>query len=132
MVRKRKHKGETGEELAEALDALDVVHGAIIKNAIEADIAALGEDDLASPDNDDLPESAFHVGEMNEGPERGGGVVLDTRLTVTLDDDQAEALIFKLMRMVRQGEELELELDGRLVIGAAAAKDFRRALKEGA
>jgi hypothetical protein len=58
--------------------------------------------------------------------------VLDTRLTVTLDDDQAEALIFKLMRMVRQGEELELELDGRLVIGAAAAKDFRRALKEGA
>lgn len=134
MVRKRKTKDDAPESLAEALDALDQVHQAIIKMAIDSDLSPAAEDTLTSPENDDLPPSHFDVGEMNAGPERGGGIVLDTRLTLTLDDEQGEALIFALMRNVREGGdgEVSIELDGRFVIGSAAAKDFRRALREGA
>jgi hypothetical protein len=133
MARKRKTKDDAPESLAEALDALDAVHGAIVKMALHADITPAAQDALTSPDNDDLPLSSFDVGEMDTGPERGGGVVLDTRIELRLDDEQAEAMIFALARSVREGGDLiALELDGRLVIGAAAAKDFRRALREGA
>lgn len=123
------------EALAEALDGLDQVHGAIVKMAIEAELSPAADDLLVQDDNDDLPESRFDVGQMNAGPERGGGVVLDTRLTLTLDDEQAEAIAFSLMRSIRNEDEehpIVLELDGRFVIGTAAAKDFRRALREGA
>lgn len=133
MVRKRKTKdNETSDALAEALDGLDAVHTAIVKMALDADISPVEEDELTSVENDDLPGSTFTVGDMNSGPERGGGVVLDTRVTLELDSDQAEAIVFALMRQIRNGDdELELMLDGRFVIGAAAAKDFRRALREG-
>ncbi len=129
---RRKPKDDASESLAEALDDLDKLHASIIKMALDADTSPIAENELTSDKNDDLPESRFDVGDMNAGPERGGGVVLDTRLTLTVDDDLAEALLFALMRKIREGGDLvELELDGRFVIGSAAAKDFRAALKSG-
>ncbi|MGH2997673.1 MAG: hypothetical protein ACRDNM_00075 [Gaiellaceae bacterium] len=129
---KRKKKNEEVDALGTALDALDDVHASIIALAEAGGIVHETENELATGDGDDLPESSFVVGDDTTGPERGGGIVLDTRLSLSVSAEQAEALVFVLMREIRAGGEyVEVELDGRLLIGAGAARDFRRALKEG-
>lgn len=129
----RKPKSKEPEALATALGALDDLHQAVITLALEHDIEHLAEDELTSEENDDLPPSTFRVSDMRAGPERGGGVALDTRMMLTLDDEQAEALLFAIMRKLRAGDELvEVELDGRMLIAGGAARDLRRTLKEGA
>lgn len=129
---KRKKNVEV-DALGTALDALDECHAAIIALAQAADLHPTTENELSTVDGDDLPTSSFVVGDDASGPERGGGVVLDTRLTLSVSVEQAEALLFVLMHEIRAaGEDVEIELDGRLLVGAGAARDFRRALKEGA
>src|SRR3974377_2331549 len=119
MPRKRTDRDDAAPLFEAVLDAVDTLHVAVVKFGGATEIEPSHE--LTSDDVDDLPESRFLVGDEETGPERGGGLVLDTRLSLSLDPEQAETLLFELARAVREGgKEISLPLDGRLVIGRDA------------
>jgi hypothetical protein len=127
MPRKKRTSNAAGELLAKALDAVDDVHRAIVDLAGEAELEPV-ESGLTTDAGGDYPTAYFSV-DGDEAPERGG-VAFDTRLTLALDEEQAEALAFELLRAIREEGDIEIEVDGRFLLSRKAAPDLRRALRE--
>lgn len=132
MPRHRKDDDEKHETLFEAFDHLDAAHVALIRYAEEQGIEHEAEDELTGDDGDEFPSAAFWVGGKKIRPARGE-VVVDARLTLKLSNDQVEALMFELTRRMREGragdDTVEVDLDGRLLIGEEAVGDLREALR---
>lgn len=125
MSQKKKYEAEAVYQ--DALEHLDEVHGKIVDLAARAGVKfdAL---ELKSPEGDELPASQFIV-EGDESPERGG-IAFDTRLGLCLTREQAEVLLAELARSLREEEsEIELEIDGRLLIKRSDARDVLEGLE---
>lgn len=125
MSQKKKYEAEAVYQ--DAMDRLDEVHGALVDLAARAGVKfdAL---ELKSVEGDELPPSQFVVA-GDEPPERGG-LAFDTRLGLCLTREQAESLLAELVRAMREEEsEIELELDGRMLIKRSDARDVLEGLE---
>jgi hypothetical protein len=111
----------------EALEFLDGLHGSIVDFAELSGVEP--REPLVRDEGAKLPRSTF-VAEGDEDPERGG-IAFDTRMALALTHEQAEALSFELLRALREEDkEIELDIDGRLMLKRSAAADVRRALED--
>jgi hypothetical protein len=73
----------------------------------------------------------FEVGDAAAALPKGYEVALDSRLTLSMSAEQAEALAFVLLRLVRDGDDdVTVELDGRALFDRASARDLADALGE--
>jgi hypothetical protein len=131
MTRRSKKDDPDVTTLEGGLDALDHVHAAILALGTAAGLEHADEAGLTTAAGDRRPLASLIVGDEDEADPERGGMALDVRLTLSLDAEQAEALAFQLLREVRDvagsKEELEIDVDGRLLLPALAARDVKRA-----
>lgn len=112
------------DDLQEALDSLDALHASVLALA-----GAEHEDEHELATDEDLPHVVLDVGTFKARPERGG-LTLDACVTLEATADQAEAIAFSILRQIREGEtQIELAIDGRLVVSPDAVADVAGALK---
>jgi len=125
MSQKTKKQAET--VFADSMDLIDGLHGALVDLAGRAGVKF---DSLHDEEADDLPETQFVVG-GDDAPERGG-IALDSRLGLCLTLDQAESLMAELARAIREEDkEVEIQLDGRLMVKRSEARDILNVLERG-
>lgn len=125
MSQKKKYEAEAVYQ--DAMDHLDEVHGKLVDLAARAGVK-FDPLELKTTEGDELPASQFVV-EGDEPPERGG-IAFDTRLGLCLTREQAEVLLAELARSLREEEnEIELEIDGRMLIKRSDARDVLEGLE---
>jgi hypothetical protein len=127
----KKSQEDDGAALEEALSKLDELHAAIVHLADEAELSPAAESELTSARGNRLPLTLFEVGDAAAALPKGYEVALDSRLTLSMSAEQAEALAFVLLRLVRDGDDdVTVELDGRALFDRASARDLADALGE--
>ena len=123
-----KKKDDAEKLYHESLDLLDQLHTCFVDFAELCDVDA-DRGPLVTDDGERLPRSQFVV-DGDDEVERGG-IAIDTRTTLCLSHEQAESLVFSLVRALRDGEdEVAIDLDGRFMLKGSAARDVRRTLDE--
>jgi hypothetical protein len=130
----RKKKNDESDALEDALRTLDELHAAIVHLANAADLSPEVEGELTTTAGNRLPLTLFEVGEVDPDLPRGYTVALESRLTLSLTQEHAEALAFVILRSVREAanedEDVTIELDGRALFDKASARDLAEALDE--
>jgi hypothetical protein len=124
---------DEGDALEDALRTLDELHAAIVHLANAADLSPDVESELTTAAGNRLPLTLFEVGEADADLPRGYSVALESRLTLSLTQEHAEALAFVLLRSVRAADnddDVTIELDGRALFDKASARDLAEALDE--
>lgn len=122
-------KVETAEKLYhEALETLDGLHGILVDFADL--VGVVPREPLLTDAGAHLPRSQFVV-DGDDEPERGG-LAFDTRMALCVTKEQGEAIAFELLRALREveGDEVQLELDGRVMLKRGAAGDVRKVLQD--
>lgn len=135
----KKAKAET--VFHEALGMVDELHLSIVELA---DLAGVKDDRPASirDEGAKLPRAQFVI-DGDDAPERGG-LAFDTRMVLCLTVEQGQAVLLELARAIRETRldheeetdeqiaetEFELELDGRIMLKPAAAREIRSVLEE--
>ena len=134
MAKTRRKDDDGGDALEDTLRTLDELHAAIVHLANAADLSPEAESELTSPAGNRLPLTLFVVGdEARAAVPAGYKVALETRLSLSMTQEQAEALAFVLLRTVREedsDDDVVIDLDGRALFDKAAARDLADALDE--